>query len=114
MISYNVVYYIHKHLVSLGVCKDGEDDLDTLQSAINGQVNYNNELGKLTYVAFCVTAYKVFYDGNKLVSFIILNNLNQMGYCLDNDRLVRAIRKLSNGEFYKHEFEDEVCSCLIR
>lgn len=96
----------HKRVVRRGV-----NNLNLLQSAIDGQYWYDNYFDCILHVAFSVNAFYVFYDGNKRTCYMLIKS---SGYCFNEDMLVDTILALADGRIRdKEQFFRSIKRCIL-
>ena len=114
MITKEEVENIYKQLELLGECAKGIMKPELLESAINGQYQYNNIFDKYLHVGSSINKYHIFNDGNKRTCYLVIKELEKYRCYLDDDKLSDLILQLARSEITKEKFMEYAINCIYK
>lgn len=115
MITKKFVLGVHSVLETLKLCKSGILAPEALEKAVKSQVDYKQVVDGYCHIVYELIASRVFTDGNKLTSFIILKELNKFGIFFDDSQLSYVILNLKKYQSITSEavFIGNVKRCIL-
>lgn len=115
MISLAKVIALHDQLQAVNLCREGIRDNNLLQSAVDGQLWFDDKFRQYCHVAYCINIFHIFVDGNKRTTFLILKELREEGIMFNDDKLSDIILDTAEHSSSSNEedFVAAITSCII-